>query len=291
VHLVFRMSKFRVKGTLDGVTKTVELDRGREVDVNHLRASFEKLFGDSNLTLRYKNGEGRVEALYQNFHLEAALKDCEKNGQKFITLQISGGSGGSGTKQQSTTVPSAPQREPSFTAPSKGPAVSSTPESKPKFCEECGTPLAQGAKFCSSCGATTGAQLPSPRTQQPERTPSQSGDSGDTCFGCKKSVSTTGVRAMDKLWHKECFSCKKCKTSLLSGSFVAGDDGYPLCANCYDENFGKKCGKCKKNISGIFLNIDGQDYHKECFVCNNCKNPFDSGYFMKDGAPLCKNCL
>jgi len=278
------MSKFCVKGTLNGITKSIELERGKEVDLDRLKSSLEKLFGENNLTLRFKSTEGKVETLYQNFHLEAALKDCEKSGAKYVLIQLFGGSGPKTTTVARETVPTMaqPERTRSFTGPSKG--ATTQPTSSPKFCENCGTPLTPAAKFCSTCGTTVTAQTQS----ESQKTPSQQ-DSGDICPGCKKSVSS-GIRALDHLWHKECFSCSKCRKSLLTGSFVSGDDGKPLCGDCYDENFGKRCNKCHKTISGVFLNIDGKDYHRECFVCSSCKSPFDGGYFVKDGNNVCKNC-
>jgi len=288
------MSKFKVKAILDGVSKSLELHRGRELDLNSLKTDLERLFDERDLVLKYKSSDGRTEALYQNFHLEGALKDSEKSGAKYVILHLSGGSGKSHSPASVSSAPTITNR-PASNSFSKTPSSSSlttqpaSSPTKPKFCENCGTPLPTAAKFCSSCGAVTVATPTSPRAAAAAPT-SPRGSGEEICFGCKRSVSA-GVRALDHLWHKECFSCKQCKKSLLEGSFVPGDDGYPLCGDCYDERFGKKCAKCSRPISGVFVNIEGKDYHKECFVCNNCQSSFDGGYFMKDGKPLCKNCV
>jgi len=276
------MSKFRIKATLEGVTKTLEVERGKELQLSSLKSSLEKLFGGNDLTLKYKSLDGRTEVMYQNFHLEAAVKDSEKSGAKYVFIQAQSTSG---KGQASATIPVS--NRPASTSFSKSnvtvpPPISSPPKSK--FCEQCGTPLPPLAKFCSSCGAVTA--LPnSPRASNSSRS------DPDNCFGCGNAVASSGLRALDHLWHKECFTCKKCRALLVERSFVTGDDGNPLCGDCYDEQFGKKCAKCSQAISGVFVNVDGKDYHKTCFVCSSCGSSFDGGYFMKEGKAHCKNCI
>ena len=38
-----------------------------------------------------------------------------------------------------------------------------------KFCQNCGAPLNEGAKFCPTCGAGVGAPAPQPQPQQPQQ--------------------------------------------------------------------------------------------------------------------------
>ncbi|EFA85845.1 LIM-type zinc finger-containing protein [Heterostelium album PN500] len=40
-------------------------------------------------------------------------------------------------------------------------------------------------------------------------------------------------------WHKSCFSCFKCKKSLVSGQY-SERNGLVFCPRCYDSNFGAK---------------------------------------------------
>lgn len=44
--------------------------------------------------------------------------------------------------------------------------------------------------------------------------------------------------------------------------------------------------------SGSRLNVNGQTYHPDCFVCAGCKKPFPSGQFkIKDGKFFHDECL
>jgi len=282
-------NKFRIRVTIDSVSKSMEFDRGQEMDLNFIKSCFEKSFGEKDLALRFKNSSGRTDNLYQNIHLENAVSDSEKSGAKYVMLQASGSGrtrSSSGATSVPTNIPTSPRQSSNPTSPGQStnlskPNVSqsSAPTTNPKYCEQCGTPLPSAAKFCSSCGAVT-VPINSPRQKSDE----------ETCAGCKKSVSS-GVRAMEKLWHKECFICKNCKKSLLEGTFVPDKNGNPTCGDCYDNEFGQRCFKCNNLITGVFVNIDSHDYHKECFVCNSCGSTFEGGYFMKNGNALCKNCI
>lgn len=111
------------------------------------------------------------------------------------------------------------------------------------------------------------------------------------CGGCGNALSGSAVKALDRTWHRECFACSKCKKSLLSGGFVEDDNKNPLCGDCFDEQFAKNCAQCAKKISGAFVNVEGRDYHKGCFVCHKCGSEFSGGYYMQDNHALCKNCI
>jgi len=283
------MSKYKIKAVLDDQTKSVEYNRGYTPQLNDLKDKLEKKFGGA-VGMRFKYADGRTQALYQDFHLADALKDCEKNGVRTLVLQLT---------REGPSISSSPARtqssttlKPSYTAPTSNTPTRSDPpapshrlsQSGSKFCEMCGSPITASAKFCSSCGHSGSAPAPSPSS-------SSSSSSGPICAGCKNPITSAAVKALDKVWHKDCFSCKGCNRSLMDTSFASGENGAPYCSKCYDEQFGVKCGRCGSAISGQYLSIGGKEYHKECFVCENCGNQFDSGYFMKDGKQHCKNCL
>jgi len=282
------MSRYKIKAVLEEQTKSVEYNRGYTPQLNDLKDKLEKKFGGA-VAMRFRFADGRTQALYQDNHLAEALKDCEKNGVKILMLQLTREGPSTSTAslsraQSSTTV------RPSYTAPSYNSPTRADPpapshsqsQSGSKFCEMCGSPITQAAKFCSSCGHSGS----SPSTPTPS-----SSSSGPICAGCKNPITSSAVKALDKVWHKDCFSCKGCNKTLMDTSFASGEDGAPYCSKCYDNQFGVKCGRCGSAISGQYLSIAGKEYHKECFVCENCGNQFDSGYFMKDGKPHCKNCL
>jgi len=272
------MSKFRIKADLDGTVKILEFDRGSPLVYATLKGLVEAKFGEKAVGLKYKSSDGKVVALYQDFHLTDALKDMEKSGSKdfFLAVNREGGSRSTDTAEL--------VRRPSFSGPvASTPAASNPPaaSNRPAFCESCGGQLAPAAKFCSSCGHSNAPSSSGP-------SPGKSNSLG--CAGCGNALGGASLKALDKAWHKDCFVCNQCKKSLLSTSFLE-DGGLPFCTPCYDAKHGKKCTKCGNVISGAYLNIEGKEYHKACFVCNSCGGPFETGYFMKDGKPTCRNCV
>jgi len=295
------MSKFKVKGVLDDVIKFVEFTRGSQITVAEIRTKLEKKFNVGSLTLRFRSANGQVQACYQDFHVQDALTDSLKAGLKDVVFLLTKESPSYYAPTSTSSAPSTITRKPSFTAsktpsftspsspPSTTPIISPT---KPIFCESCGNTMSPSARFCSSCGTTREVNEPG-RAPIPTSSSSASikGSSNEkTCSGCGRSLGSSGLKALERMWHKECFNCAKCKNSLLNSAFVE-NDGVPLCGNCYDDLHAKKCTKCKRAISGAFLNVEGFDYHKECFVCATCHNQFTAGYFMKNGEPTCDKCV
>lgn len=290
------MSKFKVKAVLDDVVKTIEYDRSYLPQFNDLKSQFERKFGVSSVGIRFKYADGRLQAIYQDLHIQEALKDCEKNGSRTLVFSLNR-EGPNISTTQAKSVPTQTQTQtairPTYSTTTAPPPTSTSPtpysSSQGKFCEMCGTSLAPTAKFCSSCGHSGGGSSSAPTQSSPSH--SSSSSSGPVCGGCKNAISSSAVKALDKIWHKECFVCKKCHKSLMETSFAPADDGSAFCSQCYDEQYGTKCGKCGNAISGSYLSVSGQAYHKECFVCTNCGNQFDQGYFMKNDKPFCKNCI
>lgn len=118
-------------------------------------------------------------------------------------------------------------------------------------------------------------------------------------------------------FHPNCFICSQCQTSIASKSFYhqsKSDDRQStemkfLCENCHIKN-AQECAECKNKIvsgeASTFLNLslsashslsilvgfEGKQYHRSCFVCQNCHNEIGTAHFFKnkDGKYLCQNC-
>lgn len=50
-----------------------------------------------------------------------------------------------------------------------------------------------------------------------------------------------------------------------------------------------KCTVCGKELEGSYLNVKGNLYHKECFVCAKCQKPMTK-FFTVDGKVYCDEC-
>jgi hypothetical protein len=296
------MSHYKIKGSFETnntvVTKFLEYKRGYVPSATEVKSGFESLFGHGNLSLRFRSADGKVQPIYQDFHIKDALKDAETSKSKSITVLLHK-EGGSSSNIQSSAKPTSTTNTPSNTA---SPAKTSSPTTggRPKFCEGCGAGLPATGKFCPECGFTlpSGNAPASPATHNapastaPQNSPRGTSSSAEPkCGGCGNALSGSAVKALDRTWHRECFSCTKCKKSLLQGGFVEDDNKNPLCGDCFDEQFSKSCAQCGQKINGTFVNVEGRDYHKGCFVCHKCGSEFTGGYYMQDNHAMCKNCI
>jgi len=281
------MTKFKVKGSLDNITYSLEFDRGTSLNLNAIKRQLEAKVGGKSLGLRYKFSDGHTQPLLQDFHLQDALKDAERSKAKSLQILLkydSPSPAPSSATTSSSSYSSSPSKSNIYSpSPASSPAAPST-----RFCDQCGTTLSGAAKFCSSCGNTVGSS-PSPSPASGSISP-RNPEESTGCGGCGKPIVGGAAKALGKIWHKECFVCMQCHKSVVSSSFVE-EDGKPLCTSCYEETYAKRCTKCNQPIDGPYLNIEGKEYHKDCFICNKCGSQFDGGYFFKDGQAVCKNCI
>jgi len=312
------MSTVRIRGVLSqsepagastsgNIIKSIEVPRTQlnNLTLNTIKTQFEQKFGISAINLQYRFADGRLQAAYQDFHIQEAIKDAEKTNAKYVSFSILRGgssaaasSGASSSK--STARPTSTVMTPVTSSGTSNTSSSSTSSGATKFCDDCGISLPALAKFCSACGhkftsqSSSASSQPSSSSSSQQRTRSSSnlgGGSDRSCRGCGNAINSSGIRALEAMWHQECFVCKNCRKSLLNGGFVQGDDGLPLCGDCYEDSYGKKCAQCNKKITGTFLNVEGKDYHKDCFVCDSCGSQFTGGYFLRNGHPYCKDCI
>jgi paxillin len=96
------------------------------------------------------------------------------------------------------------------------------------------------------------------------------------------------ITALNRNWHPEHFLCELCERRV-------GEDGYhekdshAYCRECYMNNFVPKCLGCKQIIVDTYIQALGGHYHKNCFVCQECSQPFLTGSFYEhDHQPLCE---
>ncbi|EJD75263.1 LIM-9 isoform [Loa loa] len=114
------------------------------------------------------------------------------------------------------------------------------------------------------------------------------------CCKCRKVISTGGVTYKNEPWHRECFCCTNCNTSLAGQRFTSKDEK-PYCANCYGELFAKRCNACVKPITGIggakFISFEDRHWHNDCFICAQCSTSLVGKGFITDAADiLCPEC-
>ncbi|KAF5358165.1 hypothetical protein D9756_001330 [Leucocoprinus leucothites] len=86
--------------------------------------------------------------------------------------------------------------------------------------------------------------------------------------------------------------CLRCEKKIEDGRWIKVDTGGALCEKCWKNMYLPKCRRCQLPIEKQAVSSsDGQlkgKYHKECFNCHVCHQPFpDKSFYVYDGKPLC----
>ncbi|KAK2910109.1 zyxin [Channa argus] len=126
----------------------------------------------------------------------------------------------------------------------------------------------------------------------------------EVCGKCGEALSRTqpAVRAMDKLFHSNCFCCMSCHRPLQGMQFY-DRDGAPQCEDCYVNSLAV-CSRCGERITDRVLKAVGQCFHAHCFRCCACSCTLEGSPFITDDnnnpycvqdyhrrfSPLCVSC-
>ncbi|XP_041887275.1 zyxin isoform X2 [Corvus kubaryi] len=115
-----------------------------------------------------------------------------------------------------------------------------------------------------------------------EHPPPAEAATSELCGFCRKPLSRTqpAVRALDHLFHVECFTCFKCEKQLQGQQFYNVDEK-PFCEDCYASTL-EKCSVCKQTITDRMLKATGNSYHPQCFTCVMCHTPLEGTSFIVD---------
>jgi len=141
--------------------------------------------------------------------------------------------------------------------------------------------------------SNTGATEPAP-TVPPSTMPAvvEKKEGLVECWGCKKVIEGRITTAMDHSWHPSCFVCAECKNGFGGKSFFT-KNGQPVCDNCH-VNSAPVCGGCTNKVTGRYLTAFDKKWHPECFICTECRKPFEGGKFKllpyRPGVPFCAPC-
>uniref|UniRef100_A0A8C3JLF9 Zyxin n=1 Tax=Calidris pygmaea TaxID=425635 RepID=A0A8C3JLF9_9CHAR len=117
-----------------------------------------------------------------------------------------------------------------------------------------------------------------------EHPPPAEAATSELCGFCRKPLSRTqpAVKALDSLFHVECFTCFKCEKQLQGQQFYNVDEK-PFCEDCYAGTL-EKCSVCKQTITDRMLKATGNSYHPQCFTCVVCHTPLEGTSFIVDQA-------
>ncbi|XP_059483861.1 prickle planar cell polarity protein 3-A isoform X1 [Neocloeon triangulifer] len=147
---------------------------------------------------------------------------------------------------------------------------------------------------CCVCSTPIGTKSFIPREQEIYCAGCYEDKFATRCTKCNKVITSGGVTYKNEPWHRECFTCTHCNTSLAGQRFTSRDEK-PYCAECFGELFAKRCTSCRKPITGIggtrFISFEDRHWHNDCFVCATCKSSLVGRGFITDGDDIiCPEC-
>lgn len=92
-------------------------------------------------------------------------------------------------------------------------------------------------------------------------------------------------------YHHRCFVCSQCKQPIGTNSFVP-DGGTIFCQQCYINRRAERCCRCSQPIVSGGFNVEGRQYHGQCFTCEFCHRPLSGQKMsMKEGRLMCADCV
>ncbi|KAL7057570.1 hypothetical protein AAHC03_016921 [Spirometra sp. Aus1] len=147
---------------------------------------------------------------------------------------------------------------------------------------------------CRSCDVSLTGQRYILRDEEPHCLACYEAKYANTCEQCKEKIGcdSKDLSFKERHWHEKCFKCSTCFTSLADRPFATKEDQL-YCSDCYDERFAARCDGCQ----GVFkagmrkYEYRGQQWHEECFVCVECKQPIGAKSFIpRENQVVCVPC-
>ncbi|CAF0817822.1 unnamed protein product [Didymodactylos carnosus] len=147
------------------------------------------------------------------------------------------------------------------------------------FCSMCKTPLVDKPFGCKNdllyCGECYNQQFAS------------------RCDKCHQ-IFKPGTKKLEykgQQFHEHCFTCFSCSQPIGTKSFIPKDQR-SYCVPCYEEHFATKCTRCQKVIAQGGVTYKNQPWHRDCFMCTNCKQSLAGQRFTsRDDHPYCADCF
>ncbi|KAK8748828.1 hypothetical protein OTU49_016016 [Cherax quadricarinatus] len=141
---------------------------------------------------------------------------------------------------------------------------------------------------CSHCNQELGTRNFFERDGKPYCEPDYHNLFSPRCSYCNGPILDKCVTALDKTWHPDHFFCTQCGNTFGDDGFHE-KDGKPYCRDDYFNMFAPKCGGCNSPIMENYISALNAQWHPECFVCRDCRQPFNGGsFFDHEGMPYCE---
>ncbi|KAK7793119.1 hypothetical protein R5R35_006514 [Gryllus longicercus] len=141
---------------------------------------------------------------------------------------------------------------------------------------------------CNHCNQELGTRNFFERDGHPYCEPDYHNLFSPRCAYCNGPILDKCVTALEKTWHTEHFFCAQCGKQFGEEGFHE-KDGKPYCRDDYFDMFAPKCGACNRPIMENYISALNSQWHADCFVCRDCRQPFHGGsFFDHEGLPYCE---
>ena len=102
-----------------------------------------------------------------------------------------------------------------------------------------------------------------------------------TCSLCAKVITGKHLKAGEKTFHTECYSCQFCQKIVSQDFFLIKKR--PACDACWKKQ-APACFVCEKPVVGKRFSAGGKyTFHPECYQCNHCQKAITQGSFVPVG--------
>uniref|UniRef100_A0A1L8DMD9 Putative focal adhesion protein pinch-1 n=1 Tax=Nyssomyia neivai TaxID=330878 RepID=A0A1L8DMD9_9DIPT len=141
---------------------------------------------------------------------------------------------------------------------------------------------------CNHCNQELGTRNFFERDGNPYCEPDYHNLFSPRCAYCNGAILDKCVTALEKTWHTEHFFCAQCGQQFGEEGFHERD-GKPYCRSDYFDMFAPKCSGCNRAIMENYISALNAQWHPSCFVCRDCRQPFQGGsFFDHEGLPYCE---
>lgn len=232
---------------------------------------------------------GNVQGLYQDFHIEKALEDSTQSGARYLQIEVSG-SGGPSSGGSSAPAPQASAPRTTSTPAKAGNVI---PETRFIF-------YSNSTQIAPATGSS-----PSPTNRKLEEN-----------FGVQASSlgGSPASGGASKCLHFLCFFCFHFNNFVIEfcGNCGAAASGAKFCPECgspqggaapaqskpastpapaQSKPSGNGCAACGGAMGLTSVQAMNTNWHKECFVCQNCrKSLLEEGFKNVNNLPMCGGC-
>ncbi|XP_076253212.1 paxillin isoform X1 [Rhynchophorus ferrugineus] len=141
---------------------------------------------------------------------------------------------------------------------------------------------------CAHCTQELGTRNFFERDGKPYCEPDYHNLFSPRCAYCNGPILDKCVTALEKTWHMDHFFCAQCGKQFGEEGFHERE-GKPYCRDDYFDMFAPKCGACNRAIMENYISALNSQWHPDCFVCRDCRQPFVAGsFFDHEGQPYCE---